>query len=180
MCLHSYFLNTYQDITLGVPRIKEIINASKSISTPIVSAPLEVDNDIEYVRKVKGRVEKTLLGEVNRKYSSKYFSQRKNPLYHLAEGIVYKIWVHTRCFIESLIGSLAFWIDSWSSRCNYQKIKKKSVIKMTSFSFPLLIHFRYVNISKKCLHRMIVIYLSNSIWTGSICWKYVFTRFLYE
>jgi len=52
------------NITLGVPRIKEIINASKTISTPIVSATLEKDDDIAYARKVKGRVEKTLLGEV--------------------------------------------------------------------------------------------------------------------
>ena len=52
------------DITLGVPRIKEIINASKLISTPIVSAPLEEDEDIEHARRVKGRVEKTTLGEV--------------------------------------------------------------------------------------------------------------------
>jgi len=53
------------NITLGVPRIKEIINASKIISTPIVSAPLENDQDIEYARRVKGRVEKTTLGEVS-------------------------------------------------------------------------------------------------------------------
>ncbi|XP_066925897.1 DNA-directed RNA polymerase III subunit RPC1-like isoform X1 [Clytia hemisphaerica] len=53
------------NITLGVPRIKEIINASKSISTPIISAPLQDDNDIEYARRVKGRVEKTTLGEVS-------------------------------------------------------------------------------------------------------------------
>lgn len=52
------------NITLGVPRIKEIINASKAISTPIVSAPLQNDRDIEYARRVKGRVEKTTLGEV--------------------------------------------------------------------------------------------------------------------
>jgi len=52
------------NITLGVPRIKEIINASKTISTPIVSATLEKDDDIAIARKVKGRVEKTLLGEV--------------------------------------------------------------------------------------------------------------------
>lgn len=52
------------NITLGVPRIKEIINATKTISTPIVTATLEKDNDIADARKVKGRVEKTLLGEV--------------------------------------------------------------------------------------------------------------------
>jgi DNA-directed RNA polymerase III subunit RPC1 len=31
------------NITLGVPRIKEIINASKSISTPIITATLHND-----------------------------------------------------------------------------------------------------------------------------------------
>lgn len=45
-------------------RIKEIINASKNISTPIITAHLEVDDDPEYARRVKGRIEKTTLGEV--------------------------------------------------------------------------------------------------------------------
>ena len=53
-------------ITLGVPRIKEIINASHSISTPIITAHLEREDDQEYARIVKGRIEKTLLGEVSR------------------------------------------------------------------------------------------------------------------
>ncbi|XP_065063697.1 DNA-directed RNA polymerase III subunit RPC1-like isoform X2 [Rhopilema esculentum] len=52
------------NITLGVPRIKEIINASKNISTPIIAAPLDVSNDIEAARVVKGRIEKTTLGEI--------------------------------------------------------------------------------------------------------------------
>ena len=60
------FLTQNVDITLGVPRIKEIINASKNISTPIISAPLEIDNDIEAARVVKGRIEKTTLGEVSK------------------------------------------------------------------------------------------------------------------
>jgi len=52
------------NITLGVPRIKEIINASKNISTPIISAPLDNDTDIEAARVVKGRIERTTLGEI--------------------------------------------------------------------------------------------------------------------
>ena len=48
-----------------MPRIKEIINASRNISTPIISAPLEIDDDIEKARAVKGRIEKTTLGEVS-------------------------------------------------------------------------------------------------------------------
>merc|ERR550517_695597 len=52
------------NITLGVPRIKEIINASKKISTPIVTTHLENKLDAEEARKVKGRIEKTTLGEI--------------------------------------------------------------------------------------------------------------------
>lgn len=52
------------NITQGVPRIKEIINASKTISTPIVTAVLVNDSDPEYARRVKGRIEKTTLSEV--------------------------------------------------------------------------------------------------------------------
>ncbi|KAL4189457.1 hypothetical protein AMTRI_Chr08g165460 [Amborella trichopoda] len=52
------------NITLGVPRIKEILGASKKISTPIITATLVCDNDEKSARIVKGRIEKTLLGEV--------------------------------------------------------------------------------------------------------------------
>uniref|UniRef100_UPI0037E98FD2 DNA-directed RNA polymerase III subunit RPC1 n=1 Tax=Semicossyphus pulcher TaxID=241346 RepID=UPI0037E98FD2 len=53
------------NITLGVPRIKEIINASKNISTPIITAHLDVEDDADFARLVKGRIEKTLLGEIS-------------------------------------------------------------------------------------------------------------------
>ncbi|AGO12592.1 AaceriAER252Cp [[Ashbya] aceris (nom. inval.)] len=52
------------NVTLGVPRIKEIINASKVISTPIINAILVNDDDERAARVVKGRVEKTLLSDV--------------------------------------------------------------------------------------------------------------------
>lgn len=52
------------DVTLGVPRIKEIINASKKISTPIITASLVCDNDVKSARIVKGCIERTVLGEV--------------------------------------------------------------------------------------------------------------------
>ena len=53
------------NITLGVPRIKEIINASKKISTPIITAFLDIEDDPEFARRVKGRIEKTTLGEIS-------------------------------------------------------------------------------------------------------------------
>ncbi|KAI1301534.1 DNA-directed RNA polymerase III subunit RPC1 [Halotydeus destructor] len=52
------------NITQGVPRIKELINANKTISTPIIHAALLNDTDPDWARSVKMRLEKTTLGEV--------------------------------------------------------------------------------------------------------------------
>lgn len=54
-------------ITQGVPRIKEIINASKLISTPVISCDLNEKNDLIAARMVKGRIEKTYLRDVGSK-----------------------------------------------------------------------------------------------------------------
>lgn len=52
------------NVTLGVPRLKEIINASKIISTPIITAALVCKTDERSARFVKGQIEKTTLGEI--------------------------------------------------------------------------------------------------------------------
>jgi DNA-directed RNA polymerase III subunit RPC1 len=51
-------------ITQGVPRIKEIINASKVISTPVISVELESPTVEIAARSVKARIEKTYLKDV--------------------------------------------------------------------------------------------------------------------
>lgn len=53
------------NVTLGVPRIKEIINAAKTISTPIITTTLAKDDDERSARIVKARLEKTYLGDVS-------------------------------------------------------------------------------------------------------------------
>jgi DNA-directed RNA polymerase III subunit RPC1 len=52
------------NVTLGVPRIKEIINAAKAISTPIISCKLVSPSSEISARIVKGRLETTKLGDV--------------------------------------------------------------------------------------------------------------------
>lgn len=52
------------NITLGVPRIKEIINAAKTISTPIITCSLVNEQDLRASRVVKGRIEKTYLEDI--------------------------------------------------------------------------------------------------------------------
>jgi hypothetical protein len=64
------------NVTLGVPRIKELINASKNISTPIITCALECDNDERAARICKGRIEKTTLGEVAKSIREEYTRDR--------------------------------------------------------------------------------------------------------
>lgn len=52
------------NVTRGVPRIKEIINAAKVISTPIIETSLVSDKSEAAARIVKGRIEKTFLTDV--------------------------------------------------------------------------------------------------------------------
>ncbi|KAL4900800.1 hypothetical protein BDW74DRAFT_161090 [Aspergillus multicolor] len=51
-------------ITQGVPRIKEIINASKAISTPVIACELVEKHNIVAARMAKGRIEKTFLRDI--------------------------------------------------------------------------------------------------------------------
>jgi DNA-directed RNA polymerase III subunit RPC1 len=53
------------NVTLGVPRLQEIINASKDISTPIITAKLVNDDNKVAARFVKASIEKTTLGEIS-------------------------------------------------------------------------------------------------------------------
>eukprot|EP00928_Gymnodinium_smaydae_P100690 TRINITY_DN993_c0_g2_i1.p1 TRINITY_DN993_c0_g2~~TRINITY_DN993_c0_g2_i1.p1 ORF type:complete len:1510 (+),score=350.71 TRINITY_DN993_c0_g2_i1:415-4944(+) len=53
------------NVTLGVPRIKEIINAAKTISTPIISCSLEDPYSETLAQIVKSRIEKTTLGDIS-------------------------------------------------------------------------------------------------------------------
>jgi DNA-directed RNA polymerase III subunit RPC1 len=66
------------NVTLGVPRVQEIINAAKMISTPIITAELQQDKNKVAARIVKAVIEKTSLGEVS-KYIKEVYS--KNSCY---------------------------------------------------------------------------------------------------
>jgi len=60
------------NVTLGVPRIKEIINAAKQISTPIITCSLLDESSEVSARIVKGRIERTTLGDICRYYKEVY------------------------------------------------------------------------------------------------------------
>ncbi|GAB2216425.1 hypothetical protein Droror1_Dr00024198 [Drosera rotundifolia] len=53
-----------KNVTLGVPRIKEIINASKTITTPVIVAKLVHETDHIAAEAIANRMKKTTLAEV--------------------------------------------------------------------------------------------------------------------
>ena len=63
------------NVTMGVPRIKEIINAASKISTPIIKAKLNNDQDPISARIIKGKIEKTVLGDVCKSIKGSIFSR---------------------------------------------------------------------------------------------------------
>jgi len=62
------------NVTLGVPRIKEIINGAKNISTPIITCKLVDEHSEIAARIVKGRIERTTLADI-----SLYFKEVYEP-----------------------------------------------------------------------------------------------------
>lgn len=78
------------NITLGVPRIKEIINAAKTISTPIISADLYNDRNEASARIIKGNLEKTLLGDITEFIKEVY---TKSGCYLLGNLTLFNPWL---------------------------------------------------------------------------------------
>ncbi|KAH8918847.1 DNA-directed RNA polymerase III subunit C1 [Atractiella rhizophila] len=79
------------NITLGVPRIKEIINASKKISTPIITAKLVSQFSEHAARIVKGRIEQTYLGDIAAILEDCYHDQHLYLSVHIDRDAIRKL-----------------------------------------------------------------------------------------
>lgn len=60
------------NVTMGVPRLKEIINAASKINTPLITARLIYPKDKLGARVVRARIEKTYLGDICRHIKEVY------------------------------------------------------------------------------------------------------------
>ncbi|KAK4688347.1 DNA-directed RNA polymerase III subunit RPC1, partial [Tremellales sp. Uapishka_1] len=94
------------NVTLGVPRIKEIINAAKIISTPIITAELAMRESEYSARIVKGRIERTTLGEI--------------------ASIIEEGWTQANAFIEIHVDTVA--VQRLQLEINLDSIKQSIVL----------------------------------------------------
>eukprot|EP01122_Echinamoeba_exundans_P014370 TRINITY_DN648_c0_g2_i2.p1 TRINITY_DN648_c0_g2~~TRINITY_DN648_c0_g2_i2.p1 ORF type:complete len:1235 (+),score=315.80 TRINITY_DN648_c0_g2_i2:2830-6534(+) len=65
------------NITMGVPRIREIINATKKINTPVMSIKLKNSSNEEQAKFIRGYTERTTLGDIAAYIKERY--RPKNP-----------------------------------------------------------------------------------------------------
>ncbi|CAG8976312.1 hypothetical protein HYALB_00005718 [Hymenoscyphus albidus] len=78
-------------MTQGVPRIKEIINASKAISTPIITCPLANPESMAAARLVKGSVEKAYIRDVIDYIEDMWSSQKASICLKVNNGSIQKM-----------------------------------------------------------------------------------------
>ncbi|BAM41903.1 DNA-directed RNA polymerase III largest subunit RPC1 [Theileria orientalis strain Shintoku] len=81
------------NVTLGVPRIKEIIGASAKIATPIIEVPLEEKTNYDFALKVKSRIEKTTLGQVCTSVKQMYTPQSSKLLLTLNQKLINQLYL---------------------------------------------------------------------------------------
>ena len=79
------------NVTLGVPRIKEIINASKVISTPLLTVPLVHEDQEVNARIIKGCLERTTLGQVAKHIKKIYSHEGCYVVVKLDEDTIRKL-----------------------------------------------------------------------------------------
>ena len=112
-------------ITQGVPRIKEIINASKVISTPVITCGLLSEHDLTVARIVKGRIEKTYLGSIMSWTSNEWSGSRQIVKFELdrerIDGLqlavkTSEVVAAIRKFrkLKTVINDISFWQDTIS------------------------------------------------------------------
>ena len=83
-------------ITQGVPRIKEIINASKEISTPVVTCELVCKTDVKAAQFVKGRIEKTYLRDIIHYIRETWHRQEAYITVKINEGTIHDLRLELR------------------------------------------------------------------------------------
>ena len=117
------------NITLGMPRITEIINNSQNISTPIIYANLIKDKDEISAKIIKGRIETIKLNRI-----CKYIKEVISP-----EG----------CYIKIKLDKE--YIDSCFLDISYEKIKEALLSNKKKLNSKLKEnHIEIVDVKKKC------------------------------
>eukprot|EP00915_Cephaloidophora_sp_WS-2016_P004808 GHVH01006418.1.p1 GENE.GHVH01006418.1~~GHVH01006418.1.p1 ORF type:complete len:1719 (+),score=244.51 GHVH01006418.1:99-5255(+) len=118
------------NVTLGVPRIKEIINAAQNISTPVIDVPLLINDSYCFSQWVKGRLECTKLQDI-----TKYMDEVYTP-----SGVGLEIVLDREIICELGLDITAETVCQQIEQANYIKVTK--TLKLSACTPTMIDNYR--------------------------------------
>jgi DNA-directed RNA polymerase III subunit RPC1 len=120
------------NITLGVPRINELMNASKKTSTPIITAQLDksVACNKMAARIIKGRIEVTTLGQISKNISENISSN------DYTVSVTLDMEAISNLHLELSVNDIMFRIEQ-EKRLQLKQKKNHQVIRTTEDSITI-------------------------------------------
>ncbi|SCM18511.1 DNA-directed RNA polymerase 3 largest subunit, putative [Plasmodium berghei] len=86
------------NVTLGVPRIKEIINASNVIQTPILNIPLRIKDNYNFALMMKSKLEKTSIRDICEYIKENYCSKGIFISIKFNEDLIQKLFLNINAY----------------------------------------------------------------------------------
>ncbi|ETB62832.1 hypothetical protein, variant [Plasmodium yoelii 17X] len=86
------------NVTLGVPRIKEIINASSIIQTPILNIPLRIKDNYNFALMMKSKLEKTSIRDICEYIKENYCSKGIYISIKFNEDLIQKLFLNINAY----------------------------------------------------------------------------------
>ena len=121
------------NVTLGLPRLIEVVDARKKISTPTMDIYFteEFNNDEEFIRKMGNKIGKITLNDVIKKTHTSYYSQnnvKQNVINIKSINIDYY-----NCLQEYKLSSKMFSETSFNELDSFTKYMKKNYSNINEY-----------------------------------------------
>lgn len=130
------------NVTLGVPRLKEIINASANILTPVIKARL-IARGLENARATKGRIERLLFKDIVNKITYSTTPDRISLGFSVDHELVAKLRLDISIdqigsILSAMTKGLAIEVQNGAVVCSIKRARENSYFHMEKVKKQLL------------------------------------------
>lgn len=117
-------------ITQGVPRIKEVINASRLISTPVITCALENPESVDAAMFTKSRIEKTYLRDVVSSVHERWSSKRAELKLEINRKVIndLRLDIIPEDIVQGLVRTKALHINKEDCRIRHHPVTHEQAI----------------------------------------------------
>lgn len=130
------------NITLGVPRLKEIINATANISTPMITANLNT-RGLEVAKVVKGRIERLSMKDITSKITTSIFPDKFVLTFYVDLDLIKQLRAEISInmiadTINSFVKMAQVEVDGDKIRYNLKKVRENTVFNVEKIRKQIL------------------------------------------